>query len=126
MRYFISSFEGKTAEQIYNDFYVKRGDSSENRIKEVKSMCFANRMSNHGFWANFMRLIISSLSYELILIIKKKIKSATTGIAQKWQINNIRLFLLKIAGTIKKTKKRIFIKLSNKAIYKDLFMKLIY
>lgn len=126
VRYFISNFEEKSSRQIYFDFYVKRGDSSENRIKEVKNMCFADRMSNHGFWANFMRLIISSLAYELLSLIKQKIKKTGNKKAQKWQINNIRLFLLKIGGMVKKTKRRIIVKLSKSAIYQDLFQELIH
>ena len=35
VRCFISNFEYKRAREIYFDFYVKRGDTSENRIKEV-------------------------------------------------------------------------------------------
>ena len=64
IRYFVSNIPDKEAREIYFDFYVKRGDASENRIKELKNMCFSDRLSNHSFWANFMRLIISSLTYE--------------------------------------------------------------
>jgi len=33
VRYFSSNMEGLEAKELYWDFYVKRGDSSENRIK---------------------------------------------------------------------------------------------
>jgi len=99
IRHFISNFETEDVRKIYFDFYVKRGDTSENRIKEAKSMCFSGRMSNHNFWANFFRLIISSLAYEMFLLIKQAIKKTSFNKAMKWQINNIRLFLLKIGGT---------------------------
>ncbi len=125
VRYFISNIEGKTGREIYFDFYVKRGDRSENRIKEVKSMCFSDRMSNQNFWANAFRLIISSLSYEIFRLIKEKIQKTTFDKAKKWQINNIRLFLLKISGKIKETKRRIYVSLSNTYIYKELFRELI-
>lgn len=126
VRYFISNFEEVSPQEIYFDFYVKRGDRSENRIKEVKNMCFADRMSNKSFWANFMRLIISSLAYELLLLVKQQISKTDNEKAKKWQIENIRLFLLKIGGLIRKTKRRIFISLSKSAVYKDLFMQLVY
>ncbi len=42
IRHFVSNIEAKDAREIYFDFYVKRGDSSENRIKEVKNMCFSD------------------------------------------------------------------------------------
>ena len=125
VRYFISNFEEETGREIYKDFYVKRGDTSENRIKEVKNMCFSNRMSNHNFWANFFRLVISSIAYEMFRLIKVEIKKTNFIKAKKWQINNIRLFLLKVGGTIKKTKRRIVVSLSDSFAYKDLYMQLI-
>lgn len=63
VRHFVSNIEDKTAREIYFDLYVKRGDASENRIKEVKNMCFSDRLSNHTFISNFFRLILSSLVY---------------------------------------------------------------
>jgi len=125
VRYFISNFEKETGSEIYKNFYVKRGDRSENRIKEVKSMCFSNRLSNHNFWANFFRLIMSSIAYEMFRLIKLDINKTNFKKAKKWQINNIRLFLLKVAGTIKKTKRRITVGLSESFVYKDLYMQLI-
>jgi hypothetical protein len=122
VRYFISNFENQTPREIYFDFYVKRGDASENRIKEVKNMCYSNRMSNHNFWANFFRLIISTLTYELMLLIKQKIQKTKHETAKKWQVNNIRLYLLKIGGMIKKTKRLITISLSKSAVYQDIFL----
>lgn len=64
IRHIISNLPENDAREIYSGFYVKPGEASENRIKEVKNMCFADRPSNHGFWANFFRLLISSLAYE--------------------------------------------------------------
>ncbi len=73
IRHIVSNLSEKDAREIYFGFYVKRGETSENRIKEVKNMCFSDRLSNHGFWANFFRLHISSLAYELFLILKNTI-----------------------------------------------------
>ncbi len=50
VRYFVSNFEAMTAQQIYFDFYVKRGDASENRIKELKNMTYSDRLSCHRYW----------------------------------------------------------------------------
>jgi hypothetical protein len=124
IRHFVSNFPEQDAREIYFGFYVKRGDASENRIKELKNMCFSDRLSNHNFWANFMRLIISSIVYEMFLIIKKMIRKTKFHKAHKWQIDNIRLYLLKAGGTIKKTAKRIYFKISKAFIYKDLLMEL--
>jgi len=125
IRHFSSNIQGKTAEEIYFDFYVKRGDASENRIKEVKNMCFSDRLSNHGYWANFFRLFLSSLAYEMFLLIKKKIKKTSIDQAKKWQISSIRTYLLKVGATIKITKRRIYYKLSKSFVYKELFRQII-
>lgn len=125
IRYIVSNIEKKSGRDIYFDFYVQRGDASENRIKEVKNMCFSDRMSCHGFWANFYRLLISSLAYEMFLLLKKAIRKTSFKKAKKWQIDTIRTSLLKVGATIKKTKRRIYYKLSSSFVYQDLFRQLI-
>ena len=35
------------------------------------------RLSDNKFYANFTRLLISSLAYEIMLIVKEKIKKVT-------------------------------------------------
>jgi hypothetical protein len=125
VRHFISNLKEKDAREIYFGFYVLRGDASENRIKEVKNMCFSDRLSNHGYWANFFRLFISSLSYEMFLLIKQKIKKSSVEVAKKWQISSIRTYLLNVGASLKITKKRIYYQLSKAFVYKDLFREII-
>ena len=125
LRHFVSNIENQQAREIYFDFYVKRAQASENRIKEVKNMCFSDRLSNHGFWANFFRLFLSSLAYEMFLLLKANIKKTTYKKAQTWQVSRIRTYLLKIGATITTTKRRIYYSLSKAFIYKDLFRELI-
>ena len=125
VRHIISNLDQKDAREIYFGFYVKRGETSENRIKEVKNMCFSDRLSNHGFWANFLRLLTSSLAYEMFLLLKQKIKKTTNEKAKKWQISSIRTYLLKVGATIKITKRRIYYQLSKAFVYKDLFREII-
>lgn len=124
-RHFVSNIEGKDAREIYFDFYVKRGDRSENRIKEVKNMCFSDRLSNHGFLSNFFRLLLSSIVYEFMRIIKDEIKEVGHKTAEKWQVSSIRTYLLKVGATIKITKRRIYYELSKSFVYQGLFKKLI-
>jgi len=125
IRHVISNLKEQDAREIYFGFYVKRGDASDNRIKEVKNMCFSDRLSNHGFWANFFRLFTSSLVYEMFLLLKDSIKRSTITVAKKWQISSIRTYLLKVGATIKTTKRRIFYQLSKAFLYKDLFRQII-
>lgn len=113
VRHFISNMNEADARSIYFDFYVKRGDASENRIKEVKNMCFSDRLSNHSFWANFMRLLLSSMAYEMFLLLKAAIKQTKNEVAERWQISTIRASLLKVGATIKRTKRRIYYRFSK-------------
>ena len=73
-----------------------------------------------------MCLIISSIVYEMFLIIKQMIKKTKCKKAHKWQIDNIRLYLLKVGGTITKTVKRIYIRLLKAFVYKDLLQELAF
>jgi hypothetical protein len=99
IRHFVGNLTGQTAREIYFDFYVKRGGAGENRIKEVKNMCFPDRLSNHRYRANFFRLFISCMAYEPFVIIKSKIKKTSFKKAKTWQIDTIRTSLLKIGAT---------------------------
>lgn len=124
-RHIVSNLSENDARAIYFGIYVQRGEASENRIKEVKNMCFADRLSNHGFWANFARLLISSLAYEMFLLLKSAIRKTRVKQAFNWCIDTIRTRLLKVGATIKKTKRRIFYQLSRAFVYQDLFSQLI-
>ena len=125
VRHFISNIDEEDARSLYFNFYVKRGDASENRIKEVKNMCYSDRLSNHAFWANFMRLILSSIAYEMFLLLKQAIKQTKHEEAKRWQVNTIRVALLKVGATIKKTKRRIYYRFSRAFPHQDLLRQLI-
>ena len=126
VRHFVSNLPEQEAREIYFGFYVKRGDASENRIKEIKNMCFSDRLSDHKYWSNFIRLIISSIAYEMFLIIKTMIKKTNFKKAYKWQINNIRLYILKVGGTVRETVKRTYFQFSKSFAHRKLFEKLIF
>jgi hypothetical protein len=123
-RHIVSNMDQGDARAIYFGFYVQRAEASENRIKEVKNMCFSDRLSNHGFWGNFFRLFISSLAYEMFLLLKNAIRKTKFEAAKKWQISTIRASLLKVGATIKITKRRVYYRLSKAFVYQNLFREL--
>lgn len=126
IRYIISNFEKQTAREIYTGFYVKRGEASENRIKEIKNMCYSDRLSNHTFLANFFRLFISYLAYEMFLLLKSAIKKTQFDKAKTWLIDTIRVSLLKVGATIKITKRRVYYRLSKAFVFQDLLNELLF
>jgi hypothetical protein len=125
VRYFCSNMENKTANELYWDFYVKRGDASENRIKELKNMCYSGRLSCHKYTANYFRLFLSCLCYEFFRLIKELIKKTGDKTASKWQVDNIRLFLLKVGATIIKRIRRVKICFSKSYVCRELFCKIV-
>nr|WP_231952037.1 transposase [Ichthyobacterium seriolicida] len=69
--------------------------------------------------------MISSLAYEMFLLLKQKIKKTRFEVAKKWLISSIRTYLLKVGATIKITKRRIYYQLSKYFVYKALFREII-
>jgi hypothetical protein len=125
IRYFMSNLDDMSARQIYWGFYVKRGDTSENRIKELKNMCYADRLSCHKFTANYLRLFLSCLCYEFYGLIKSLIRKTKFKQAYKWQIDNIRLYVMKVGAIIKKRVRSIRISFSIAYICQNLFSSII-
>ena len=125
VRYFISNLPEVSAREIYLGFYVKRGDTSENRIKELKNMCYADRLSCHKFTANYLRLFFSCLCYEFYGLIKTLIRRTTFKQAHTWQIDNIRLYIMKVGAIIKKMVRSMRISFSKAYICQDLFASII-
>ena len=125
VRYFCSNMKTEDAKSLYKDFYVKRGDASENRIKEFKNMCYADRLSCHRFAANYFRLLLSSLCYEFYYQIKLLVLQSSKEQAKKWQIDNIRLYLMKVGATIERKAKSIIISLSKSYVCQELFVEIV-
>jgi hypothetical protein len=81
VRFFASNFADEKPIELYRDFYTQRGETAENRIKEIKNMCFSNRLSCHRFMANFFRLMLSCLAYELLRMIREQIQALKHPVA---------------------------------------------
>lgn len=126
-RFFVSNMANTIYDgnKLYYDFYTQRGEASENRIKEIKTMCFSDRLSCHNFWANFFRLQLYCLSYEMFRFIKVLIAKSGVKDCIKWNIDSIRLNLLKVGAWVKESKRRVCIYFSSSFKYKDLLNKLI-
>ena len=62
------------AEELYDNFYVQRGASSEHRIKELKLGIKADRLSCQSFMVNQFRLFLSQAAYILMLSLREAAK----------------------------------------------------
>jgi hypothetical protein len=126
-RFFVSNMANTIYDgnKLYYDFYTQRGEASENRIKEIKTMCFSDRLSCNNFWANYFRLLLYCLGYEMFRLVKVLISKSGVKEAIKWNINSIRINLLKVGAWIKESKRRVCIYFSSSFKYKELLNKLI-
>lgn len=70
-------------------------------------MCFSDRLSCHGYWANFFRLFLSALVYEMFLL-KNRIRKTTFQEAWTWRVDKIFISLLKVEAILRKSKRRIY------------------
>jgi hypothetical protein len=103
---------------LYEKFYCKRGDA-ENRIKEQQLGLFADRTSCHEFVPNQFRVMLSAAAYVLLQHIRQT-ALASTELAEA-QVGTIRLKLLKIGGLVKRSARRIVLRLASGCPQQQLF-----
>lgn len=90
------------------DWYVDRGDG-ENAIKELKNACFADRLSDHRFWANQFRLWLHAAAYWLLDTVRRWLETRQVA---RMQLDTLRLDLLKIGGRIYQLRDRVRLRLA--------------
>jgi Transposase DDE domain group 1 len=79
-------------------WYVQRGGSPERCIKDLKQGCFADRLSDHRFWANQFRLFLHVAVYWLLHTVRRWLMQQ--GVA-RMQLDTLRLWLIKIGGWLR-------------------------
>ena len=105
---FVVTTRADPPEALY-DWYVDRGDG-ENWIKDLKDACFADRLSDHRFWANQFRLLLHAAAYWLL-------DTCAAGWARarcaRMQLDTLRLRLLKIGGRVCQRADRVRLRLAS-------------
>jgi hypothetical protein len=119
-RYLVTSLNQETwpAQKLYEQLYCARGEM-ENRIKEQLSL-FSDRMSTESLRSNQLRLYFSSLAYVLVEALRR-VGLAGTEWAE-YQVETIRLRLLKIASQVRITARKIWIRYSKAYPWKNVFV----
>ncbi len=97
------------ATELYDQFYVQRGASSEHRIKELKLGIKAYRLSCQKFIVNQFRLFLSQAAYLLMLTIRKAAEG--TRLAQA-QVTRLRSSLIKTAAKVTVSVRRVLVELA--------------
>ena len=98
------------APPISSHWYDDRG-TSENWIKELKLDIHADRLSCHRFRANAFRLQLHSLALLLLAYFRRAVLAGTRLASAT--IGTIRLHLLKVAGRVVRSVRRLWFHLAS-------------
>lgn len=107
---FVVTNRGDPAQELYDNFYVRRAEDSENRIKELKLGLKADRLSCHKFISNQFRLYLHQLAYILMLELRKLLENTKLG---KAQVTTLREKFIKLAIRVKKSARRIWVQFAS-------------
>jgi hypothetical protein len=129
-RFLVTDIEGFDPRVLYQQGYCARGDA-ENSIKDFKNALHADRLSCHGFFANFLRLLLFAAAYRLMYGLRQRAlellphvddpKPLVLPQAQSLQLDSLRQKLLKVGAQVTQTVRRIAVHLSSSFPYQALF-----
>lgn len=97
------------AEEVY-DGYVQRGES-EQRMDELKNGLCAGRLSCHRFKANFLRLLMHTLAFNLLNALRDH--RDVPGELRAARPETWRSKIIKVAATVVQTTRRVVVELSG-------------
>jgi len=99
-----------TPARLYEEFYCQRGEM-ENVLKQQVLDLHADRMSTHYMASNQLRLWLAAFAYLLLE------RTRTIGLAgtelERATVGSIRLKLLKVAGQVRVSVRRVYVQLSS-------------
>jgi hypothetical protein len=114
-RFLVTNLETE-AQELYDDFYVQRGATSEHRIKEFKLGLNADRLSCRKFIVNQFRLFLCQAAYILMLEIRASAQGTKLAIAQ---VSRLRETIIKIAGKVSVSVRRTLVELAAHCPFRD-------
>jgi len=108
VRFMVTNRRGPAADLVA--WYDDRG-ASENWIKELKLDIHADRLSCHRFRANAFRLQLHSVALSLLAYFRRGVLAGTPLATAT--IGTIRLQLLKVAGRVRRSVRRLWFHLAS-------------
>ena len=106
------------AARLYEEFYCGRGEM-ENVLKQQVLDLRADRMSTHYLASNQLRLWMAAFAY-LLLERMRFLGLAGTALARA-TVGSVRLKLLKVAGQVRVSVRRVYVQLSSAYPWQQLF-----
>jgi len=116
VRFMVTNRRGTAADLVA--WYDDRG-ASENWIKELKLDIHADRLSCHRFRANAFRLQLHSIALLLLAYFRRSVLAGTP--LANATIGTIRLHLLKVAGRVCRSVRRLWFPLASQWPCQPLF-----
>jgi len=116
-RYVVTNLEAD-AQALYEETYCARGEM-ENKIKEQQAQLFAGRTSCHACVANQFRVMLAAAAYVLVSHIRRAGLAGT--VMEKAEVNTIRLRLLRVAALVKRTARRLVVRMTSSYPWPELF-----
>jgi hypothetical protein len=114
-RFLVTNLE-TDAQELYDNFYVQRGATSEHRIKELKLGMNADRLSCRKFIVNQFRLFLCQAAYILMLELRTSAQGTRLATAQ---VSRLRETLIKIAAKVSVSARRILVELAAHCPFAD-------
>ena len=102
---------------VYTRLYCGRGDM-ENRLKALQQGLAMDRTSCSRFTANQLRLLFSLAAYALYQVLQLFARGTALGAAQVW---TLRERLVKIAGWVERSVRRIVLHLPQACPWRDIW-----
>jgi hypothetical protein len=106
---FVVTNQTEEPEALY-EWYIQRGDRPELCIKDLKGGCRADRLSDHAFLANQVRLLLHAAAYGLLDTLRRWLLQRRVG---RMELGTLRLQLLKIGGWVRQRLDAIHLHLAS-------------
>ncbi len=103
--------ESMSAEDIVR-FYRKRGDTSENKIKELKNGFNLSYLPSSDFISNAFYFQIGVMAYNLFILFKQMLQNSW----QKHNVSTIRYKLYHLAGKVIKHSRQLVLKIQDEFV----------
>lgn len=104
---FLVTNSTRPANEVYA-FYAERGQE-ENWIKDFKLGLKSGRLSCTSFAANELRLLIFGVAYQLLHELRRRARKSLRTV----RLDTLRLRLLRVAARVKKTARRLWVRVSE-------------
>lgn len=119
-RFVVTNLSGHP-EGIYRGFYVQRGDVPEKPIGELKNALHADRLSQHGFRANALRLLEHVMAYAIVVLYREA--AAAVPEVARAEVGTLRQKLWKVGAVVRTSVRKIWFHFSETWVYRDLWQR---